>query len=178
MDRQPGQRILGAGGAVKQGRITDPVNLIASLGGAGFLPKAPGTWGTLVSLIIYVLLPYTWFNAVAGWWFTGAFVLICLFSVWISSLAEKRLGHDAPQIVIDEFCGFFVSVLWLPHGIMLGLWAFILFRAFDIAKPLWVNWAQKLPKGWGVVADDLAAGIFANLILQGLTRLAPQFFSL
>jgi len=118
------------------------------------------------------------FAGPARWWFTGALLLFCLFSVWISSLAEKRLGHDAPQIVIDELCGFFVSVLWLPKGILLGLWAFILFRAFDIAKPLVVGWAQKLPKGWGVVADDLAAGLIANLILQGLTRLAPLFFSL
>jgi len=67
----------------------------------------------------------------------------------LAKMPAARSSATTPQIVIDEFCGFFVSVLWLPHGIMLGLWAFILFRAFDIAKPLWVNWAQKLPKGWG-----------------------------
>lgn len=163
---------------MKPGRLFDPVNFIASLFGSGFLPKAPGTWGSLFSLALYLLMPDTWFAGQARWWFTGVFALICLFSVWISSLAEKRLGHDAPQIVIDEFCGFFVSVLWLPKGLLIGIWGFILFRAFDIAKPLLVNRAQKLPRGWGVVADDLAAGLFANLILQGLIRLAPSFFSI
>ncbi len=163
---------------MKPDRLSDPVNMIASLFGTGFLPKAPGTWGTVYALALYLVLPSALFAGPARWWFTGALLLFCLFSVWISSLAEKRLGHDAPQIVIDELCGFFVSVLWLPKGILLGLWAFILFRAFDIAKPLVVGWAQKLPKGWGVVADDLAAGLIANLILQGLTRLAPLFFSL
>ena len=80
--------------------------------------------------------------------------------------------------MIDEFCGFFFSVLFLPKGIVVGIWAFILFRAFDIAKPLFVNKAQKLPKGWGVVADDLAAGLISNLILQVLVRAAPQFFAI
>lgn len=156
----------------------NPINFIASLAGSGYLPKAPGTWGSLFSLAVYLILPATWFELPAHYIFAGVFLLFCLFSVWISTLAEKNLGHDAPQIVIDEFCGFFLSVLFLPKGTIVGIWALILFRAFDIAKPLFVNKAQKLPKGWGVVTDDLAAGLISNLILQVLVRVAPQFFAI
>ena len=156
----------------------NPINFIASLAGSGYLPKAPGTWGTLFSLAVYLILPATWFELPAQYIFAGALLIFCFFSVWISTLAEKNLGHDAPQIVIDEFCGYFVSVLFLPKFIMVGIWAFILFRAFDIAKPLFVGLAQRLPKGWGVVADDLAAGLIANLILQVLVRVAPRFFGI
>ena len=163
---------------MKKSSIINPINFIASLAGSGFLPKAPGTWGSLFSLAIYLLLPAAWFELPAHFIFTGALLIICFFSVWISTLAEKNLGHDAPQIVIDEFCGFFVSVLFLPKGILVGIWAFILFRAFDIAKPLFVGKAQKLPRGWGVLADDIAAGLIANLILQVLVRVAPHFFAI
>lgn len=163
---------------MKSRKLYHPINFIASLLGTGYLPKMPGTWGSLFSLAIYLLLPEAWFMDLARWWFTMAFAGFILFSVWISTLAERRLGHDAPQIVIDEMCGFFVSVLWLPKTVMLGIWAFILFRAFDIIKPWWVGKAQNLPRGWGVVVDDLVAGIFANLILQVLTLLAPQFFNI
>lgn len=156
----------------------NPVNFIASLAGSGFLPKAPGTWGTLFSFAIYLILPEAWFILPAHFIFAAVFLVVCLFSVFISTLAEQNLGLDAPQIVIDEFCGFFLSVLFLPKAVMIGIWAFILFRAFDIAKPLFVNKAQKLPKGWGVVADDLAAGLISNLILQVLVRAAPQFFAI
>lgn len=158
--------------------LLDPVNFIASLLGSGFLPKMPGTWGSIFSFAIYLLLPAAWFEGIARFCFLAAFAIFCLFSVWISSLAEKRLGHDAPQIVIDEFCGFFLSVLFLPYSVMVGLWALILFRAFDISKFWIVGKAQNLPKGWGVVVDDLAAGLFANLILQVLTRVRPQFFTI
>lgn len=97
---------------MKKSSIINPINFIASLAGSGFLPKAPGTWGSLFSLAIYLLLPAAWFELPAHFIFTGALLIICFFSVWISTLAEKNLGHDAPQIVIDEFCGFFVSVLF------------------------------------------------------------------
>ena len=163
---------------MKKSSIINPINFIASLAGSGFLPKAPGTWGSLFSLAIYLLLPAAWFELPGHFIFTGALLIICFFSVWISTLAEKNLGHDAPQIVIDEFCGFFVSVLFLPKGILVGIWAFILFRAFDIAKPLFVGKAQKLPRGWGVLADDIAAGLISNLILQVLVRVAPHFFAI
>ncbi len=159
-------------------QLFKPINFIASLAGTGFIPKAPGTWGSLFSLAIYLILPSSWFELPAHYIFAGAFVIICFFSVWISSLAEKNLGQDAPQIVIDEFCGFFLSVLFLPHTLILGVWAFILFRAFDISKPLFINSAQKLPRGWGVVMDDLAAGLVSNIILQVLVRITPDFFSM
>lgn len=163
---------------MKKSSLFQPINFIASLAGSGYLPKAPGTWGSLFSLAVYLILPSEWFELPKHYIFAAVFLLFCFFSVWICSLAERKLGQDAPQIVIDEFCGFFLSVLFLPQSIVLGIWAFILFRAFDISKPLFVNKAQKLPKGWGVVMDDLAAGLISNLILQVLVRIAPKFFAI
>ncbi|HNT52133.1 MAG TPA: phosphatidylglycerophosphatase A, partial [Candidatus Syntrophosphaera sp.] len=69
-----------------------------------------------------------------------------------------------------------LAVLLLPKTLLVAVYALILFRAFDIAKPWPANILQRLPRGWGVVADDLAAGLYANVLLQILHRIVPRFF--
>jgi len=116
---------------------------VASCGGMGQLPLFPGTWGSLLGLVITLL-------------FLG---------VWVSGEAEVILGKkDHSSIVIDELVGFFVSILLLPHELPYLLAAFIFFRLFDIWKP-W-SLLESLGRGWGVMLDDLAAGIITNLLLQ------------
>ncbi len=138
----------------------------------------PGTWGSIAAFGIYLLLPAAWFGTGAIW-ISGAFLLaFCLLAVYFSSMAEKTLGHDNGSIVIDEVCGFLMVVLWFEHSWLIGLYALVLFRVFDIAKPFPVNRAQKLPRGWGVVADDLLAGIYAALLLFMITKIYPRFFGL
>jgi phosphatidylglycerophosphatase A len=155
-----------------------PATFFASFFGVGFLPWAPGTWGSLTAALIYLALPSNLFWK-SGWYIYGAgLFLLCGMGVWLSGLAEKKLGHDAHPIVIDEVCGYFLAVLLLPHTWQIALYGFILFRAIDIAKPWPANIAQRLHGGWGVVADDLAAGIYANVLIRIIQILAPRFFGL
>jgi len=94
-----------------------------------------------------------------------------LISVFFISEAEKVLGHDNGMIIIDEFWGYMVAVLFLPKTLFVVIAAFVLFRIFDIFKPEPVDMLQKLPAGWGVMVDDLMAGVYANIVLQILVRL-------
>lgn len=138
----------------------------------GYFPKAPGTAGTFVAALVYFLLPESMFISAACWIFFLLIVLILsIISVHFISKAEKVLGHDNGKIIIDEFFGYFFSVLFLPKTILIIIGSFLLFRFFDILKPEPVNILQKLPEGWGVMADDVMAGIYANLILQVLVRI-------
>jgi phosphatidylglycerophosphatase A len=104
--------------------------------------------------------------------------ILTFISIWISDQAEKILGQtDDPRIVLDEIIGFFWAVLWIPfssmdprHKFFTLLAAFVLFRIFDVLK-LPIRKAQNLPAGWGVMADDVLAGMLANVILQILVKL-------
>ncbi len=113
------------------------------------------------------------------WWLVAWFLpvpplwvaLVCLFvgiglAGWIAGEAEKELGHDAHPIVIDEVVGQSVALLFAPHDMGVFAAALVLFRIFDVWKPLGANEAQKLPGGWGVVADDVIAGLASCLVLQ------------
>ncbi|HPI25462.1 MAG TPA: phosphatidylglycerophosphatase A [Candidatus Cloacimonadota bacterium] len=151
--------------------------LLASLFGIGFIPFMPGTFGSLAAFGIYMLIP-------ASFWFYGQYIVmglllvLSLAAVFISRAAEKILGEDAGSIVIDELLGYFVATLFLPHNWLIGLYAFILFRVFDIAKPFPIYRSQRISGGWGVVIDDLIAGLYANLLIQILIRIYPSFFGL
>ena len=96
---------------------------------------------------------------------------VLLMSVAISDYAQELFGvKDDPRIVIDEFVGFWFAMAFLPHAWPVIIAAFILFRVFDVFKLPWIRRLQNLPGGWGVVMDDVAAGILTNLLLRmGLT---------
>ena len=135
--------------------------------GCGYFPKMPGTIGTLLAFIVYLLLPDNVFSGVeANFIFLGAVLLLSVISVPIITRAEKYLGHDNGKIVMDEFLGYMLGVVFLPKGIITGILVFILFRIFDIFKIEPVDMLQKLPGGAGVMADDLMAGIYSNLIAR------------
>lgn len=153
-------------------------SFLATFLGVGYLPKMPGTWGTAAAFGIYMLLPESIFITPGVFFALPALLLLCLFAVYVSGKAELNLGHDAGSIVIDEVCGYFTAVLFLPKSILIGVYAFLFFRVFDIAKPYPVSRSQKLPGGWGVVADDVIAGVFANVLTQIIIRIYPRFFGL
>jgi phosphatidylglycerophosphatase A len=136
---------------------------LASGGGVGYIPFAPGTWGSAVGLLLYWAL-----LRLAPWPFFATVIAIVFFSCWVAGLAEGFLGRkDAQIIVIDEVAGMLVSLLFLPVSWKLAAAGFVLFRLFDIWKPFPARLAQdKLPGGWGVVGDDVMAGIYANIMLQ------------
>jgi phosphatidylglycerophosphatase A len=139
---------------------------VATLGPVGFLPHAPGTYGTLVAYLLVVLIkPSDLFLFVI-------FLLSVLIGLPASDKAEKVLGVDSGKIVIDEFCGYLLAVLLVPREGLILFGAFVLFRLFDIIKPPPIRRIERtLPGGIGVMADDLVAAVYVNVCLQVAWRL-------
>lgn len=138
------------------------IKLLATGLGAGYMPKAPGTFGSLVGLtLVYVLRPLPFF------YYFIFVVAFSLASIWISGRAEKLFGEkDAQQIVIDEIAGILVTFILVPFIPITVVAGFLLFRLFDIWKPYPISRMQEWEGGLGIVVDDLAAGLYANLSLQ------------
>ncbi|RJQ70867.1 MAG: phosphatidylglycerophosphatase A [Desulfobacteraceae bacterium] len=139
------------------------VLFLATGGYVGRIPKAPGTAGALMALpIIYVLAQFR----------PALSALMCIvltaFAVWIAAAAERQLGAKDPGcIVIDEIAGMTVALLGIPLNLGTGAAGFLLFRFFDVLKPPPVRLLERhLSGGWGVVMDDIAAGVMANLVLR------------
>ncbi len=137
--------------------------LLATGFGAGSFPKAPGTAGTVVGLLFYLLLKDLTITAYAVTIFTFLF-----FAAWVATEAEGYFGKKDPQsVVIDEVAGFLVTMAFVPFSWVNALIGFLLFRLFDIWKPFPCRSIERrAPAGWGVVGDDLMAGIYANGVLQ------------
>jgi phosphatidylglycerophosphatase A len=133
---------------------------IATFAYTGFFPLAPATFATFVFLLVYALVPGGEVLA------HPLVVLITLVvSVPVSTLAEKRHGHDAGCIVIDEVVGIQLALV-LAEPTTIGIVAaFFLFRFFDIVKPAPANRSQRLPRGYGIVADDVIAGVYTRIVL-------------
>ena len=137
--------------------------LIATGFGVGYSPLAPGTLGTLIAIPVYYFLseiPSPIYEITL----TGFFFL----SVWISQNAEISFGKkDDQRIVIDEIMGFLITMLWVPKTIRFVLIGFFLFRFFDILKPFPIRRLERrLKGGFGVVLDDVMAGVYANIVLH------------
>lgn len=130
--------------------------------GAGYSPIAPGTLGTLLAIPIYYFLSEMSFPL-----YELTLITFFFLSCWISGQAQQYFGKkDDQRIVIDEMMGFFVAMLWVPQTPLFILVGFILFRFFDILKPFPIRRFEKVGGGFGVVLDDVMAGIFANVILR------------
>lgn len=138
---------------------------IATLFGAGNIGGAPGTIGSLMGLMLYVMIFFRGgFSSVIM-----IFAWLLVFSIWSSALAARQLKQKDPScIVIDEVVGMWVTLMGTQsHGPML-LAGFLLFRAFDIFKPFPIRKIESLPGGWGIVLDDVMAGVYANLVLRAV----------
>ena len=137
--------------------------------GAGYSPFAPGTAGSLVALIIYWLLPeitiFIWLCAIVCIFFIGVCTATATEKEQIEKIGYER-GHDPAIVVIDEFVGMLIALVAIPHTKYFMIPAFIIFRLFDIVKPFPINISQKLPRGWGVMIDDVIAGIYTNILIQ------------
>jgi phosphatidylglycerophosphatase A len=134
---------------------------VATLGPVGYIPVAPGTFGSLAALLLVALLRP---SAEAHGALTAFFAVL---GTAASHSASRSFGGEDPgQIVIDEFTGFLLATVYLPQGAFYFFSSFILFRFFDILKPPPIGWLERVGGGPGIMADDIAAGIAANLILQ------------
>lgn len=140
---------------------------LATLGFIGYLPIAPGTFGSLAAMIFFFLLkPPLSLHVLL-------IAIITVIGTFASHRTEKLLNEkDSGHIVIDEFAGYALSVLFLPATAAYLVAAFLLFRFFDILKPPPIRWIERaFPGGLGVMADDLAAGVYTNILLQIWMRL-------
>lgn len=142
---------------------------------AGFLPNAPGTWGSF-----FALFPIYFIGLYMPWYGMVLFTLLCSYlTVWVSAECERVWGGDPSPLVMDEFAGQGMAFIAIPftgilnYDLLLLFVGFIFFRFFDIQKPLGVDKLQQLPGGWGILVDDLLAGFYAFLCLKG-TLLALQ----
>jgi len=146
-----------------------PYKTIATGFGSGYAPIAPGTAGAAVGCLLLWL--YIYIIGIGNYWyFQIGFLLITIFTTILGAIAtrevEKEWGEDPSKVVIDEIIGVWISLLFLPltwQNILIG---FILFRIFDIAKPFGIRKLEAVKNGWGVMLDDVLAGIYANVCLQ------------
>ena len=140
--------------------------MIASGGGAGYSPVAPGTAGSLVAAIALWFIPFT------RLWFLAVLAVITLLGIWAAHRVEAVTGRKDPGlIVIDEVAGMMVSVMFLPRTLAVFGSAFLLFRLFDIWKPFPARESQALRGGFGVMVDDLIAGAYTLVLLMGARQL-------
>jgi len=139
-----------------------PAQLLAFGFGSGLSPVAPGTAGTLVAVPIYLVV------AEWGLLYYSLFILVTLLAgIWLCDVASRQLGvHDHPGIVWDEFVGFWIAMAALPVTWTSLILGFALFRFFDIVKPWPISWLdKKVSGGFGIMIDDIAAGIASALVL-------------
>jgi len=137
--------------------------LIATLTFIGYIPRLPGTAASLAAIPIYLLVKE---NTPLYLIVTALFLAI---GFWSASGAEGQFRRkDPPQIVIDEFASMFLVYLFIPYDPRLLVIGFVLFRIFDIFKLPPLKKLEKLPRACGIMLDDIAAAILANLILQVL----------
>lgn len=151
----------------RKGRIA---RVIATWFGAGLARKAPGTWGSLATLPLGILtlwLGGPWATAAAG--LAATVIGLWAVEVYLQTAALK----DPKEVVIDEVAGQLFALV--PAGLDWRLWiiAFVLFRFFDITKIGPIGWAERLPRAFGVMVDDVIAGIVAGLCLWAIGRYLP-----
>jgi phosphatidylglycerophosphatase A len=140
--------------------------MVATAFGAGYSPIAPGTAGSLVGLALF------WPLQLAAPWVQLLVTVVAYFAgVAASARLAKRLGRKDPgAAVVDEVVGMWVSLLFLPFAPATAVAAFLLFRALDVFKPYPARQFESLPGGWGIMTDDVMAGVYANLLLRAALR--------
>ena len=138
--------------------------LISTFFYLGKLPKAPGTWGSLGALLVWSFIPESLFIR---------FILLSLTLIIGFIACENTLKEsddpDPSFIVIDEVVGLWITLLFVPKTIFLFILGFLLFRLFDILKPSFIYSVQFLKGSWGVMLDDILAGVLSLLVLWGVT---------
>ena len=134
----------------------------------GYLPAAQGTFGSLWGIALCLIVPA---HLMIVLWLSIPLLLAA--GVWSSSKCEIFWGHVPGRVVIDEIVGMLITLVFLTPSMTLLCTGFILFRLFDIFKPPPIRLLEKLPGGWGVMTDDIVAGIYAHLVLRGIMYLFP-----
>ncbi|MAP41783.1 MAG: phosphatidylglycerophosphatase A [Woeseiaceae bacterium] len=138
----------------------------------GYIPIAPGTIGSIVGLLVFWLIKDS-----ASFTVEVLVVTILFFvGVWASTIVEQVLQRQDPGVVIvDEVVGMLVALMLLPPTTTVIFLAFFLFRFFDIVKPYPARWCEQLSRGWGIMMDDVVAGLYVNVLLHITLWIVPQW---
>jgi phosphatidylglycerophosphatase A len=145
---------------------------VATGGGAGFMPKAPGTAGSVIGVLIYLLME----SLQLGAYYLHAIIFFFIVGTWAAHRVEALWGHDSQRIVVDEIVGQMIAFSLVAGRFRLSAFfvgiGFGLFRLFDIFKPFPLRRLERLKGGLGVIADDVGAGLYA----LGVLTLILYFF--
>jgi phosphatidylglycerophosphatase A len=152
--------------------VTRLAVFIATAAYCGYFPIAPGTVGSAAGLVVYLLV----------WWTRSPVVEVALIAAtfvagtWASTHAERFFGGiDPGPVVIDEVLGMLITLAFIPAGVSAAVAGFVLFRVFDVIKPYPANRLEKFHGGFGIMADDAMAGVYANIALRLLMWLLPAW---
>lgn len=147
---------------------------IATCAHVGYAPVAPGTFGSAVGLVVYYLVRRQASTAVE----LGAIALILVVGLWSATEAEHHFGGiDPGPVVIDEVIGMLITLALHPVNVAGATVGFFVFRVLDVVKPWPARRLELLPGGFGVVLDDVMAGVYGNLLMWGLVRLLPSWLT-
>lgn len=143
--------------------LSNPIHFLALGFGSGLSPKAPGTFGTLAAIPVFLL-----FSFLTPFFYVGAVLLVCITGIYICGKTAKDVGvHDHGAIVWDEIAGYLITMFLIPITWQSILVGFALFRLFDIVKPWPISYLDKyVHGGFGIMIDDVLAGLFALLCMH------------
>jgi phosphatidylglycerophosphatase A len=136
--------------------------------GIGYIGKGAGTVAAAATCLVWYFTQLDENNFVTTLMIT---FLITALGIWSANVVEVIWGKDHQRVVIDEVAGMCISLLWIPVSPLNVFIALLLFRFFDILKPLFIKRLEKWPGGWGVMFDDVLAGVYANIVLQIILKL-------
>lgn len=142
----------------------------ATVFGIGYVGKGGGTVAAIFCCICWYLAWHGNNHAIFAIFITAA---ITALGIWSGNKVEPLWGKDHSRVVIDEVAGQAIALLFIPVTVKYLIASLVLFRLFDIAKPLLIRKLEALPGGWGVMADDVLAGIYANIVLQMVIFIFP-----
>ncbi len=146
---------------------------VASAGYSGYCPLAPGTCGTAVGVLVYLL-----FSSFPAPVYVLSVVTLLFRASWVAGRAEILFGeHDSPKITIDEVIGYMITVSFLPLTLTTLAGGFLFFRVFDIIKPPPAGAINRRQGGWAVVLDDVVVGLYVNLLIRALAHWNPHLLS-
>ncbi|MEI6692544.1 MAG: phosphatidylglycerophosphatase A [Chlorobium sp.] len=145
--------------------------IVSTCFGIGYFPVAPGTVTSALAVMCYAFVPAMHNASVLI-----SLVLICIpAGIWAGTIMERQHGSDPSIVTIDELAGQWLALVALPEGLLPVVLSFVFFRFFDIAKPGPVDAVQRFPGGWGIMSDDVLAGLFTNLSVRGVLALLTVF---
>jgi phosphatidylglycerophosphatase A len=142
---------------------------VATAGYVGFVPVAPGTFGSAVGLLAYMGL-----RATGSWLIEGVVLVLALIAgIWAADLMERQMGKDPSPVVIDEVVGMLVTLAFLDVNLLGGTVGFLVFRLLDVTKPPPAARLENLHGGPGIMFDDLMAGLYGQIVMRAGITLFP-----